>query len=212
MHLKTKQDVIQEYYSDPNYCAYCGKIIEIREGQKACDVRVKKFCNRSCSAKFNNKGKNRWLHITGDCSRGFCANCGEEIKYKRQKGGSYSPRQFCEDCLTTERSKILVKRHGKNDLVLEERTKGDLRAAEPNSHWCRSRITQAARRVYKNSGKSKICAVCGFPHGIQVCHKRPIADFPDNALIKEINHPDNLIGLCPNHHWMLDHGLLELDD
>ena len=28
--------------------------------------------------------------------------------------------------------------------------------------------------------------------------------------IEEINNINNLIGLCPNHHWEYDNGLLEL--
>jgi hypothetical protein len=25
-----------------------------------------------------------------------------------------------------------------------------------------------------------------------------------------VNSLDNLVGLCPNHHWEFDHGLLQL--
>ena len=37
-----------------------------------------------------------------------------------------------------------------------------------------------------------------------------VSDFDDSALISEINSKDNLIALCPNHHWEYDHGLLKL--
>lgn len=30
------------------------------------------------------------------------------------------------------------------------------------------------------------------------------SDFDDDVLIKEINNINNLIGLCPNHHWEFD--------
>ena len=43
------------------------------------------------------------------------------------------------------------------------------------------------------------------------CHIKPLADFPDMATTAEINHPDNLLWLCRNHHWEFDHGLLVLD-
>jgi DNA-directed RNA polymerase subunit RPC12/RpoP len=48
-----------DYYNNPNYCKNCGKVIEIKEGQKPSEVRVKKFCNTSCAASYNNTGINR---------------------------------------------------------------------------------------------------------------------------------------------------------
>ena len=36
-------------------------------------------------------------------------------------------------------------------------------------------------------------------------------DFDDNNTIAEINDISNLIGLCPNHHWEYDNGLLDLN-
>ena len=37
--------------------------------------------------------------------------------------------------------------------------------------------------------------------------RKAVADFDDGTLVSEIN---NLIALCPNHHWEYDNGLLEL--
>jgi len=37
-----------------------------------------------------------------------------------------------------------------------------------------------------------------------------VSDFPDAALIAEINDIANLVALCPNHHWEFDHGVLTL--
>jgi predicted HNH restriction endonuclease len=45
---------------------------------------------------------------------------------------------------------------------------------------------------------------------VEVCHIREINSFPDTAIIKEINDHGNLILLCRNCHWELDHGLLDL--
>jgi len=38
-----------------------------------------------------------------------------------------------------------------------------------------------------------------------------MSEFSDDTLIKDINNTDNLVGLCPNHHWELDNGYLRLD-
>lgn len=39
---------------------------------------------------------------------------------------------------------------------------------------------------------------------------KAVADFDDGTLVSEINDINNLIALCPNHHWEYDNGLLEL--
>lgn len=61
-------------------------------------------------------------------------------------------------------------------------------------------------RVYKFAE----CAVCGYDNHVEVAHIKAVSSFPDTATIKEINAPDNVIGLCPNHHWEFDNGLLTL--
>ena len=54
------------------------------------------------------------------------------------------------------------------------------------------------------------CIACGYSKHVEVCHIRAVADFSGTALLEEINQDTNLVGLCPNHHWEFDHGLLEL--
>jgi hypothetical protein len=206
----TEEELIRQYYENPNYCHTCGKLIKIGEGQKVCDVRVKKFCSRSCSARYNNKGRNRWARLTGkeDCSKGLCESCGKEINYKKQKSGAYSPKRFCASCRPKRVAEIRFRQNGKYSKPVEERTKGELKALEVNPAWVRSRITNHARNVYQVSGKLLECSMCDFPHGIQVCHIIPISKFSDETLVSKINDLSNLIALCPNHHWMLDHKLL----
>lgn len=53
--IKLRKEAVERYYANPNYCLYCGKIIEVHENQKIRETRVKKFCNCSCAAKYNNK-------------------------------------------------------------------------------------------------------------------------------------------------------------
>ncbi|WP_443081868.1 HNH endonuclease [Terrisporobacter sp.] len=52
--------------------------------------------------------------------------------------------------------------------------------------------------------------MCGYTNHIEIAHIKAVSDFDDNILISEINNPDNLIGLCPNHHWEYDNGLLKI--
>ncbi len=73
-----------------------------------------------------------------------------------------------------------------------------------------SQVRENARSVYRKSNKPKECTNCGYKHHYHVCHIQAIKNFSSNTQISTINHPDNLIALCPNCHWELDHGLLTL--
>lgn len=52
---KRRKKAVENYYLNPNYCKNCKLLITIREGEKIANVRNKLFCNRSCSATFNNE-------------------------------------------------------------------------------------------------------------------------------------------------------------
>lgn len=49
---------IDKYYKNPNFCKNCNKIIEV-ENRKVSIIRIKKFCNKNCSAIFNNKKREK---------------------------------------------------------------------------------------------------------------------------------------------------------
>ena len=66
-------------------------------------------------------------------------------------------------------------------------------------------VVRALARRALESGE---CAACGYSKHTEVCHIRPIRDFPITALISDVNDPSNLIRLCPNCHWEFDHGLI----
>lgn len=71
-------------------------------------------------------------------------------------------------------------------------------------------IRKAARRLYLKSDRQQCCVVCGYDRHFEVSHIKPICDFDGDTLIKVINHLDNLVALCPTHHWELDHGMLRV--
>ena len=54
-----------------------------------------------------------------------------------------------------------------------------------------SAIRYQARRSCKD--RLQCCESCGWKEHVEVCHKKPIKDFSDDALISEINADDNLI-------------------
>jgi predicted restriction endonuclease len=61
------------------------------------------------------------------------------------------------------------------------------------------------------ANRSKACVVCGYDKFVDVAHIKPVAAFSPQAKLKDINAPENLIYLCPNHHREFDRGYLKLN-
>ena len=68
---KQKQERVEVYYKSPNRCKECNEVIEYEE-------KNKNFCNRSCSATFNNKNR-----VKKKLSN--CLMCGNETNCLRSK-------------------------------------------------------------------------------------------------------------------------------
>ena len=145
------------------------------------DTRNPRFCSRTCSAIYNNRAAPKRKRKTF-----ICKICGAETAYRRQFCDRHQPRAPL-DRLTTIGS---VRRRAK--------------------YQANARIRQIARRAYKAFGRPLQCEVCGYSTHVEVCHKHSISEFSDDTLITEVNSRDNLVCLCPNHHWEFDHGLLSL--
>ncbi len=141
------------------------------------------FCSRSCSAKTTNKIPKRKKKVS------YCISCGIETVFFRRK--------YCSKCNPMNRDWSII-------------TYGE--ATEKRKYQKNSRIRNLARKIYKQSDKPQCCIVCGYSNHFEVCHIKPISSFPDTATISEINDIDNLIALCPNHHWELDHQNLILPE
>jgi len=80
----------------------------------------------------------------------------------------------------------------------------------PSWQAARSIIQGHARTTHLKNNPAE-CRICGYTKHVDVAHIRSVRTFPEGAQVSEINHPDNLVALCPNHHWEYDHGLLTLD-
>lgn len=101
-------------------------------------------------------------------------------------------------------------------LVINERvniltkTKGEIFLCRKTWQSARSSIRKIAQKRFLKANPDCKCAICGYDRHIEVAHIKAVSEFDDNATINEINSLDNLIGLCPNHHWEYDNGLLKL--
>jgi len=56
------------------------------------------------------------------------------------------------------------------------------------------------------------CQVCSYNKHVELAHLKAISQFDKKCLLEEVNNPDNILVLCPNHHKEYDIGCLELID
>lgn len=145
---------------------------------------------------------NEFIHIINN-NVGW-KNILKAFGYNRYQGSSIHHKIY-ERCNKLGLSLQLIK---SSPLFLT--TKGELLASRANYQSYRSSIRKLAEEVYRKSGKGFECAICGYDKHVEIAHIKAVSDFDDSALISEINSKDNLIALCPNHHWEYDHGLLKL--
>lgn len=66
-----RQQKIKDYYKNPNKCLFCNKELDYEH-------KNGKFCDRSCSASYNN------IHKISKKLERFCINCGESLGFKNK--------------------------------------------------------------------------------------------------------------------------------
>jgi len=88
--------------------------------------------------------------------------------------------------------------------------KGKLFADRKNWQSARTAIQKDARKVFFSNIAQPSCIICGYSKHVEVAHKKAVSDFSDDTPVSEINSIENLIALCPNHHWEYDNGILKI--
>ena len=172
-----------EYNKNPNICLSCGSEIIAKKSDKTSDVARKKFCNLTCSAIHNNGNRIRKKKPDRFCS------CGKLLNRTNSSG-------VCRPCSFSLKERSIV-----------NQTKASLAGRRNYYNSWRSTISRHAVKVFDASGLDKKCSVCGYTTRVDICHIRSVSSFSEDAPITEINSLDNLIPLCPNHHWEFDHGI-----
>jgi ribosomal protein S27E len=217
-YQKARQEALDRYYRDPLRCKFCGKVIDVPTHAKVSDVRGKKFCNTSCSASYNNNlkngrktGRKRQIYATGNCER-----CGIEIKNQKRsdRDEEFRKVRFCIPCrIIVGHETQLENKKAQGILtwdIISAMTKRELLAHyNGDPYKFKVKVTGHAQTIWRRSKGYLACIICGFEH-INISHIKDVRAFSMDVTIGEINSPDNLIGLCPNHHWLLDRGLLDL--
>ena len=105
---------------------------------------------------------------------------------------------LCFDCDIKKRRAVIL---SKTIKEFEYGTTNSLKYATIRSY---------ARLFLDQAGIKRECKICGFDVHVEACHIKPLKDFSKDALLSEVNSLDNLVYLCPNHHYMFDKGLTKL--
>ena len=145
----------------------------------------RKFCSSSCAATFNNK------HVIKRKRTKRCKHCESLIQSK------YT---YCQTC-------IGLGRHLPNGSHIANRKLSYYIENSKDAGRYRS-VRDHARKI--TASRPQVCEVCGYDKHVETCHKKDISLYPPETTIGEINTPDKLLVLCPNHHWELDHDLLDI--
>lgn len=145
-----------------------------------------KFCSRSCSASFNNRGIKRH----GKNGR-ICPKC---------KGKKCLESNLCHTCYIEE---IYTKR-------LQEPIKNFFTSNHLHPRFKHNRVRIWAKKLMVYWNIDKKCKICGYNKHVNACHIKSISKFKENTPMGMVNSKENLIYLCPNHHWELDNNILTL--
>ena len=132
---------------------------------------------------------------------------GEKLGYKKNNNSLSSNVKdaICDRC-----SKLGIELKFDVHFDIKSLTKGELFGRRNGYQSARSAIRKDAQKTFLEENKEPCCKICGYNKHIEVAHIKAVSEFDDNTLISEINSIDNLIALCPNHHWEYDNGIIEL--
>lgn len=212
---------VDEYNMNPNLCLNCGKPILAPYGKKLRETKIKKFCSKSCAAQYNNQHRKnnvkkiRKLDLISDDKlinmfeqSTSLAEFADKIGYnKKSLYIHYITERLDNLGINLDELKQVIR----SDNTFSMYTKKDAFEIYQNWQSVRSTIAKLARNIYAKSNRPKYCVICGYEH-YEVAHIKAVSDFPDDALISEINAIENLIGLCPNHHYEYDNGILTKEE
>lgn len=181
-------------------CKNCNK--EFFKRQTEAQRHPNHFCCRSCAASFNNKGK----HKNPPKPR-TCLACKIIFYNNREHYG----QKYCKGCqgqyyesLDDNGIKIAVPRLYTSDSTLQEIFDG---CSVKNKHpsW-KSALVRVSNRAKNKALLSLPCAKCGYNLHVELAHIKAISSFLLETPLSIVNHSDNVVQLCPNCHWELDHG------
>ncbi len=71
-------------------------------------------------------------------------------------------------------------------------------------------VRNLARRKMRKNNISPECKICRYSTHVEVCHIKAIKTFDSDSKISTINDLNNLVYMCPNHHWEFDNNIIPI--
>jgi hypothetical protein len=150
----------------------------------------------------------------------ICKCCNNPIQVgENQKVSDIRKKVFCNSSCSATFNNLQRESKLKNKIKTPKKEKFEyilslskkfLIEKHQTYHKYRSVIRRHAHYVFNTHHEHQECKVCGYDTHIEVCHIKSVSSFSDDTLISEINSIDNLIGLCPNHHWEFDNDIIKI--
>jgi hypothetical protein len=194
----------EEYDKNPNLCAECQDPIYSAPHEKLRYTKRKKCCSRRCAGVCANRKRGNHVGTSED----YQMNSSVKMKWCKECKIIRVPftRQYCAQC--NENRKFARQKY----LAFGERTKEELRNRAKGYPEYRASIQWHARKVFYQEYSGPVCLICTYSLHVHVAHIQSVSEFADQTKLTEINAADNLVALCPNHHWEFDHGILSKKD
>lgn len=148
-----------------------------------------RFCSRSHAATYNNTARPKRKQ------EGICKKCSQTCT---------KTRSYCKECWGERVKERSIERWNEETL---ETVKG---FGNANAGGRYPYIRTLSRKKYLESDKPKHCVVCGYSLHFDVAHIKDVSSFDVDTPISVVNHIDNLVALCKNHHWEFDNNYLAL--
>jgi len=158
----------------------------------------KHYCSRSCAASTNNLfiQRNKPLTYT-------CVECG--VYYERDKKNRSN--KICSSCKDSKGNFSKIKTENIKNQSIKEYCVSN----EVHPSWKFARI-RGLNRSWNKELTQYPCQVCGYNTHVELAHIKPLHSFSDETLLMDANDANNILVLCPNHHWEFDNGKLSLEE
>jgi len=194
------------------HCAECGKEKFVRKHEYETSKTGNFFCSELHAAMFNNKGRKHKNETKRLLSEKEFNILNKNVEYIEND-------TVCPICgnRKTSMSGVCKKCSDRaNYEEYENKTLGEV-LGENTTYTTKlcSTIRKHARRKMEEGSVEKVCAYCEnheYDEILEVHHIKGILTFNRETKIKEINDYKNLLWLCPNHHQMLEKGLISIED
>lgn len=186
-----KELALKRYYENPNLCINekCNKVIEVGKHDRVGNIRLRKFCCKSCAAIYNNHKHPK----RGNGKGQVCPQCGGKRCYGSNR---------CQKCKNENELKRVMA-----SKISDYFYNGNARVKYVS-------IRKWAKKYLDRINRPKHCIVCHYSTEavLEVAHIQEISSFPPSALMSEVNGADNLEYMCPTHHAEFDKGLLDIEE